>query len=139
MNNILLLLLLLLIIVISFIFFFYQTENVNKIKTNKIKIRCPPTEIKNIIEVPSNICKKNNKDIEIYGEDICHIKNKGFVNELIYKPNVSSIYIDDYFNENNNQDNISLNDPSYIISQNIPIGNINVNYLLKYNTSKLSI
>jgi len=81
------------------------------------KIRCPPASL--------NLYK-----------DGRYIQNKGFVNELMYRPN----------NETNDEfvfettlikNDVPLNNPKCEFSTDLPIANINVNYMLKKDSTKL--
>lgn len=82
---------------------------------------------------------KPEKKITLFEEKTSHITNKGFVNELIYKPktkldnvNIDIKLIDDKFK------NIPLNQTCKTSTE-LPIANINIPYFLSENTSKLEI
>lgn len=93
------------------------------------RVRCPPETVD---ETPK--CQ----DIQLYDErDI--IKNKGFLNDMIYKPkqDMSELKFENQLIENR----MPLNHPMCHdeLSTDLPLSNVNVNYLLKYNTAKLSV
>ena len=66
-----------------------------------------------------------------------YIHNKGFVNELMYKPNTR---VDDNFIFENKliNNNMPLNSPKCEFSTDLPIANINVNYMLNRDSTKLT-
>lgn len=99
------------------------------------RVRCPPH--KAISSKPTKITLANNKkthNISIY-EDSSVINNKGFVNELMYKPTDHSTDYEFGFNEITNP-SIPLNDVCEDTT-NLPIRNINVNFLLENKEAKL--
>lgn len=101
------------------------------------RVRCPP---KNLIDHSKPIKKisiekkKPSETIALY-DDNDKINNKGFVNELIYKPSMKSPKYDTMLIENK----MRLNDDSCKLSSDLPLGNINVNYMLQNNTSKIQL
>lgn len=97
----------------------YDDCNDNSYPT-QIKVRCPPGD----------------PLIKTY-EDTNKIPNKGFVNELMYKQD--SPVNDVVFENKLIQNNVPLNDNSCVLSNDLPIVNIHVSYLLHNNTSKLVI
>lgn len=101
------------------------------------RVRCPPKHLikknKPIQEI--RIEKKNpSESIALYGDNDS-INNKGFVNELIYRPIMESPKYDTMLIEND----MKLNDTSCKLSSDLPLGNINVNYMLQNNTSKIKL
>lgn len=96
------------------------------------RVRCPPQiSNKNTNKnKPSKIVLDNQKpsyNISFY-EDEMRIKNKGFVNELMYRPAAAK-------NDNNRGDGGGLTVPSIPLNdvcdtQNVPIANIHVSYLI---------
>jgi hypothetical protein len=96
-------------------------NNCNDISySNTIKVRCPPGD----------------PLIKTY-EDTKKITNKGFVNELMYKQ--ESLENNVVFENKLIENNVPLNDNSCKLSNDLPIVNIHVSYLLHNNTSKLVI
>jgi hypothetical protein len=85
----------------------------------KRKVRCPPQEML------------------LYDENIGYVKNKGFLNEIIYKPDFDYSRLE--FESGIMKNNVPLNDESCVFSTDLPIGNIHVTYLLNNNTTKLSL
>lgn len=88
----------------------------------------------------------NDKDIDIYSDSLI-VSNNGFSNELIKKPTNEYIDIDRYFKndiyiepkqtycENDiNKFKIEKKEKT----RDLPLGNIDINYLINNNTSKLS-
>lgn len=97
-------------------------------------VRCPR---KVISSKPTKITLANNKkthNISIY-HDNSIINNKGFVNELMYKPPDRSTDYEFGFNEITSP-SIPLNDICEDTT-NLPIGNINVKFLLENKEAKL--
>ena len=80
------------------------------------KIRCVPSEI-------------------LY--DNGYVKNKGFVDETMYKPDVDTSQLK--FETKLIKNHIPMNDDRCTLSSDLPIGNIHVNYLINKNSSKLSL
>lgn len=68
-------------------------------------------------------------------EDDTNVSNKGFVNELIYKPQTNDTL--PYAPVNIIDKPLQLNPPVCVLSTDLPIANINVNYFLDKNTTKL--
>jgi hypothetical protein len=66
-----------------------------------------------------------------------YVKNKGFVNETIYKPKMDDSQL--LFETKLIENSVPLNDNACILSSDLPLGNIHVNYLINKNTSKLSL
>lgn len=95
--------------------------------SNSIKVRCPPNSIK--IRCPPN-------DIgTILNEKNSQIKNKGYINELIYKPNTQyQVEFNNYLLDGQ-EPAMPLNENYDKMSKDLPIGNINVEYLTRYKTS----
>ena len=85
--------------------------------------------------MPEMRSKDTCKDINLYNEhDV--IRHKGFINEMIYKPkqNISELQFENMLIENT----MPLNEPiCQINSTELPISNVNVNYLLKNQTDML--
>lgn len=99
------------------------SDDTDKPNTPKVKntIRCLPDSL--------------NANVNLY-EDGNYIHNKGFVNELMYKPNTE---VDNNFVFENKliDNNVPLNSPKCEFSTDLPIANINVNYMLHRNNTKL--
>jgi hypothetical protein len=96
-----------------------STSNTAKV-TNTI--RCLPDDLNS----NANLYKNGN-----------YIHNKGFVNELMYKPNTR--VGDNFVFENKLIDNnMPLNSPKCEFSTDLPIANINVNYMLNRDSTKLT-
>lgn len=94
----------------------------------KDRVRCPP-KIPSAKNRPSEVVLKGNKpsqNISVY-EDNTKIANKGFVNELMYRPANNKSYVD-YGKNHITTPSIPLND--VCDTQNLPIGNIHVSFLL---------
>jgi hypothetical protein len=130
MKDVLLLLGILLVFgIISFIVFYPKTskdDDVNVIEI-KDKVRCPP-KVLDARKPPLDY------DIKLY-EESNHIKNKGFENELIYKPEQSFDNV--HFVSGITKNDVPLNmDDDETIDSSLPIANINVCYLLN-NSTKL--
>ena len=91
------------------------------------RVRCPPVYI-------DARTKPTNYDIRMY-EESKRVVNKGFVNELMFKPKekASNFHFESGITENN----VSLNiGDDEVVDTSLPIGNIHVNYLLN-KSSKL--
>lgn len=110
------------IILLSFIFLFtvfYIVFSIppTEVPKNEIRIRCPPKKIlENIVQTSD-------------------ITNTGYVNEIMYKPEVSTSF---QFQNNllEGVPSIPLNGGACDkMSKNLPIGDINVEYLIKNNSS----
>lgn len=106
-----------------------STDIVGIPRREKDRVRCPPKR-------PSEVLLKENvppsQNISIY-EDDTKIANKGFVNELIYKPANNKSYVD-YGKNQITTPSIPLNDVCE--TQNLPIGNIHVSFLLDKSNNK---
>jgi hypothetical protein len=109
-------------IVLTISYYLYnQTDEIvphdvkHNIQNIQNKVRCPPDTRCQYIPV---------------------IKNKGYVNDMMYKPDhdMSELRFENKLIENNEPLNDSICKTN---SVDLPLSNINVNYLLKYNTSKL--
>ena len=74
------------------------------------------------------------KNISLY-DDKTTINNKGFINELMYKPNMNLSELN--FENSLIKNNISLNSNTCVQEGDLPVGNINVEYLLTKNTTLL--
>lgn len=90
-------------------FLFFDTQEV-PVK-NEIRIRCPP---KHYTAVPE-------------------INNKGYVNELMYKPTENSVVFQNVLLQS--EPSIPLNGNGCKVSKDLPIANINVEYLIHNKTS----
>lgn len=97
------------ILVIAYFLYFDDTQEV-PVK-NEIRVRCPP---------------KHNTIVP-------EINNKGYVNELMYKPTENSVSFQNVLLPS--EPSIPLNDDGFNVSKDLPIGNINVEYLLHNKTS----
>ena len=123
------------IVIIIGLILFYNNESPyiqQKHKTRDIlstrhnRVRCPPE-----IQKPKKKCQ----DMQLY-EDNNIIRQRGFVNEMIYKPehDISDLKFENKLIENNEV----LNVPQcQKVSSDLPIANINVHYLMNHQTSKL--
>jgi len=119
---------LLLIVVIIYFMFTHESRE-------KDRVRCPPKHLINKNRPVEKIyieSKKPSETISLYDDNVM-INNKGFENELIYKPSMESPKYETMLIQN---DEI-LNDMSCRLSSDLPIGNVNVHYMLKNNTSKI--
>ena len=104
------------------------SENDRPVRHEKDRVRCPP-KMPNTQNRPTKIVLSENKqsqNISVY-EDNTKINNKGFVNELIYRPPNNQSYVD-YGKNNITTPSIPLND--VCDTKNLPIGNIHVSFLL---------
>ncbi len=142
MDNVLVLIAI--ILIFTFIISFNQTNDIIDIKKLSYDYRDPIHNTYNYdIDINiNNSIKNNNKDkkndIDLY-QDNEHLDNRGFINEIIYKPATELKYID-YEKYHISDDINDIKDiDDHEKSKDLPLGNINVNYLLKYNTSKLSL
>lgn len=137
------------IVVMAIVFYIFSSYSLYDTSVNdlrerkKDRVRCPP-------KMPMNIKAKNNgrdavnaakivlnnekpsQNISMYQDDM-NINNKGFVNELIYRQvgNKSSV---DYGRNQITVPSIPLND--VCDTQNLPIGNIHVNFLMNKPNNK---
>lgn len=103
-----------------------EKDNVEK-KVDTSTVRCPPEEVKdNRVMLNTAQLYKDNQ----------YVQNKGFTNELIYKP---PTYSDELINDSTPimQPTIPLNEVRCKLSSDLPIANININYLLHQNSTKL--
>ena len=131
------------IVVMAIIFYIFSSYSLYNTTVNdlqherhKDRVRCPPKmhmntkKTKNSKIVLSN--EKPSHNISMYQDDM-NIKNKGFVNELMYRPvgNKSSV---DYGNNQITIPSIPLND--VCDTQNLPIGNIHVSFLMDKSNNK---
>lgn len=133
------------LLIICFAMSFHQTDDIIQLKSNNIsnsstvKRNNKPSS-QHVNNIQSKPKCNDTKDIYLYDEDIVNIRNKGFLNELIYKPSANTTQLSEiYINDKILSPEIPLNDDSYTKSQDLPIGNINIQYLLNKNTSKLSM
>ena len=97
--------------------------------TDRNRIRClPETEMQ----------KARCHDIGLYNDNQV-VKQKGFLNELMYKPqyNMSELQFENKLI--NNKMSMSNSECEDNPTENLPIANVNVHYLLQYNTAKLSL
>lgn len=83
------------------------------------KVRCPP------------------KELLLYDDSMGYVKNKGFLNEIIYKPEFD--YSQLQFASGITKNTMPLNDNSCAYSKDLPIGNIHVSYLINKKSTKLSL
>ena len=88
------------------------------------------------------------KDIQLYKQknrcvpseilyDNGYVKNKGFVNETMYKPEVDTSHLK--FETKLIENHIPINDDRCTLSSDLPLGNIHTSYLINKNSSKLSL
>lgn len=123
--------------IVAIIYFTYTHNTHSDYNHREDRVRCPP---KNLIKHNKPVQKiylekkQPSETITLY-DDNDKVNNKGFVNELIYKPTMESPRYDTMLIENTMQ----LNDSSCKLSSDLPLGNINVNYMLKNNTSKINM
>jgi hypothetical protein len=95
--------------------------------------RCNP-----IIDEYSKVYATKHKDNNILlHKSSSHVRNKGFVNELIHKPESYTDEIEYQSSLIEEEYRTNLNDEDYKRSVDLPIANINVAYLLENNTTKL--
>ena len=130
MKDILLLLGILLVLgFISFLVFSPKTSKDNDVNIieNKHRVRCPP-KVLDARKPPLDY------DIKLY-EESNRIKNKGFENELIYKPEQSFDNVHFVSGITQNDVPLNMNDDETTDTL-LPIANINVCYLLN-NSTKL--
>jgi hypothetical protein len=83
------------------------------------KVRCPPQEML------------------LYDESIGYVRNKGFLNETIYRPEFD--YSQLKFESGIMKNNVPLNEMSCAFSTDLPLGNIHTTYLINNNSAKLSL
>ncbi len=141
MDNVLVLIAIILILIFIFIISYNQTKDIIEIKNLSYDYRDLLQNTYNY-DTDMNISVKNNKkdnnNINLY-QDEEHINNRGFINEVIYKP-VSELKYINYEKYNISNDIRDIKDINeHEKSKDLPLGNINVHYLLKHNTSKLSL
>lgn len=125
------------ILALFFIFIYFEDKWYKSIRNND-RVRCPPKnsqkqkadsrKVKRLVDI-----SVPDKNISLY-DDKQFINNKGFVNELMYKPEIKSSYINDETIMIPN--NIPLNE-KHKDESDLPIANINVEYLLNKSTTKL--
>lgn len=100
------------IFIIAYFLYFDAKEEAPE--QNEIRVRCPP---KHYAIVPD-----------------AEIRNNGYVNELMYKPvTEGSVNFQNILLET--QPSLPLNGNGCKLSKDLPIGNINVEYLLQNKTS----
>jgi hypothetical protein len=110
----------------------YDDETVD-IKETEPKARTQPIkhlELQGLNNIENNVSKV------ITYSDNQYVHNDGFVNELMYKPKGDILDLEDV-PSSITDDDIPLNEASCELSSDLPIANINVNYLLDKKTSKL--
>jgi hypothetical protein len=108
----------------------------NPIHKDHHVVRCPPKKYKpNPKKISLNRYPKTD-NISIY-DDNSNINNKGFVNELMFRPSDHEADYQLYFNE--------ITTPSMPLNEicenttNLPIGNVNIHFLLKNKEAKLIV
>ncbi len=104
-------------------------QSYNHVKTT---VRCPPLEIQSKHSKP--IVPINTYD------ETSTVNNKGFVNELMYKPNTE---LNEYkFETNDYPDDSSVRsvplNPTCELSTDLPLQNVHISYLLQKNTVRLT-
>lgn len=110
----------------------YDDETVD-IKKIEPKARTQPIkhlELQGLNNIENNVSKV------ITYSDNQYVHNDGFVNELMYKPKGDILDLEDV-PSSITDDDIPLNEASCELSSDLPIANINVNYLIDKKTSKL--
>ena len=145
-----------LIICIVFIYFIYSSydmgsifdyEDENDVVKPKVRndLSYPtPSKINAQAQTKPESCgAKKDSQVQMY-EDNQYVNNKGFVNELMYKPKnpleLDSEYEDTTLLDPQDSDVLSvpsLNSPQCELSTDLPLANVNVAYLLDKKTSKL--
>jgi len=103
-----------------------KSSNGDILSTRHNRVRCVPE-----MQKPKKKCQ----DMQLY-EDNNNIKQKGFVNEMIYKPeqDISELKFENKLIENN----MPLNVPEcQETSTDLPIANINVHFLMNHQSSRL--
>jgi len=131
------------IVVMAIIFYIFSSYSLYNTTVNdlqherhKDRVRCPPKMHMNTKKFQNSKIVLNDEkpshNISMYHDDM-NIKNKGFVNELMYRPvdNKSSV---DYGNNQITVPSIPLND--VCDNQNLPIGNIHVSFLMDKSNNK---
>lgn len=131
------------IVVMAIIFYIFSSYSLYNTTVNdlqherhKDRVRCPPKMHMNTKKFKNSKIVLNDEkpshNISMYQDDM-NIKNKGFVNELMYRPvdNKSSV---DYGNNQITVPSIPLND--VCDNQNLPIGNIHVSFLMDKSNNK---
>lgn len=131
------------IVVMAIIFYIFSSYSLYNTTVNdlqherhKDRVRCPPKMHMNTKKFKNSKIVLNDEkpshNISMYHDDM-NIKNKGFVNELMYRPvdNKSSV---DYGNNQITVPSIPLND--VCDNQNLPIGNIHVSFLMDKSNNK---
>lgn len=128
------------IVVMAIIFYIFSSYSLYNTTVNdlqherhKDRVRCPPKMPINTNKHPkpksSKIVLNDQKPslkISMYEDDM-NINNKGFLNELIYRPPVGKTLVD--YGENQiTVPSIPLND--VCDTQNLPIGNIHISFLM---------
>lgn len=111
---------------------FIDNDNNNNIDIRRMndRVRCAPklfTKDKQHSKMSGGGNKKKPQAMSIYEENM-NISNKGFVNELIYRPPVGYSSNIDYGMNKITVPSIPLND--ICDTQNLPIANIHVNFLM---------
>ena len=104
----------------------YENDDTEHHVKKKAKIDSMP------VTKPDN----NTSKVQIYTDNE-FIENDGFINELMFKPKPNKLEFD-FDNDTHPVINIPLNSPSSELSSDLPIANININYLLDKKTSKLT-
>jgi hypothetical protein len=94
----------------------HKMRMVKDVQKKQLKNRCVPSEI-------------------LY--DNSYVKNKGFINETMYKPDADTSQLK--FENKLIENNIPVNDDRCILSTDLPLGNIHTSYLINKNSSKLSL
>jgi hypothetical protein len=108
--------------------------------TEDIKKQEPKPEPKPIkhLELKGMNNIQNNVSKVLTYSDNQYVHNDGFVNELMYKPKADILELEDDMSSIIDDD-IPLNATSCDFSTDLPIANINVNYLMDKKTSKLTL
>lgn len=131
------------IVVMAIIFYIFSSYSLYNTTVNdleherhKDRVRCPPKMPKNTKKTKNSKIvlsdEKPSHNISMYQDDM-NIKNKGFVNELMYRPVGNKSYVD-YGNNKITVPSIPLND--VCDTQNLPIGNIHVSFLMDKSNNK---
>jgi hypothetical protein len=120
----------------------YDYDNAKQETNNPVKYSNLPAEPGQLrvhsqpdgrADATADACPENKSSVQLYDEDQ-YVYNKGFVNELMYKPETNGTvpYAPAMI-----QNNMPLNPGVCTFSTDLPIANINVNYFLDKNTTRL--
>jgi hypothetical protein len=129
------------IVIIIFLYLIYESYDMScifdceepshePVLNSKIyKARCPPPQ-------ETQVHAKPIVPINTYDEKT-NVKNKGFVNELMYRPNTEMYEYNFETNDYPNDRNVPLN-PTCDLSTDLPLPNVHISYLLQKNSARLT-